>query len=280
MEKRNRKNDNFILSIWYALKRCMAIFIAIVILGTAGGLVYGFVKKPDYTAKEQIVFTAKALENGNPVINVNIMRAYANTIIDFCDEGVVLDRANFYYVTYKSRVEDPNKGYLDQKGKYSVDDFIDDIETVEDPKVVVGTEKHIIKENVYVSATVETDEQDVYAFSLGYTDSNQEEAKIKTKILVLAFMREIQPAPNTTGVKYFEGINITITKLSKGELTATSNVSKVATTIKGFILGLVVAIIVTYVVNVTDVTIKDKDDLEEITGADVLAYIQDQGGKK
>lgn len=280
----SNNSNNLIVSIWFALKRCLVLIIALVLLGTSCGIVYGFTKKPNYTAKEEVVLTVEDNDNGNIVINFNIMVAYINTIVDFCDEGVVVDRANFYYVLYQQRTQ-PGSSFM-QDGGYSVSEFIEDIETMEDPysteETAIVNRDYILKENVYVSEQVETQEQDVFAFTIGYTDPDLEQAKIKSKIYVMAFMREIQPAADKVGVKYFDGLNIVITRLSKensnDNSNVTSDVSKVKCALIGFLVGAVLAAIATYIVSVTDVTVKSREDVEELTGSAVLAFIEDEGG--
>lgn len=281
MERGADKQNNLILSIWYAFKRNLVLVLAILIVCTAVGTVYGFLKKPNYTATEKIVFTAEDEDRSNIVTNFNIMSAYINTIVDFCDEGVVVDRANFYYAQYLQRIQ-PGSPYM-QQGEYTVEDFIYDIDHVEDPyspeSIVSGSKKYILRSNVYVSAKVETENTDEYAFSLGYTDADKEQAKVKAKIYLLAFRREVQPAEDKPGVKYFDGIKITILELdANGE--PTSDVSKVKFAFIGAVIGVVLAVVVVYLVNTSDTTVKSREDLEELTGTAVLAYIESTGGKK
>lgn len=86
----------FIRDALFVLKRNIVLFLTVIILFTAGGYVYARVKKTDYTASVKVSF----LDETNPqasTTGVNNMRAYIDTAIDFCDEGVVLDRANWYY---------------------------------------------------------------------------------------------------------------------------------------------------------------------------------------
>ena len=274
--------DNLIVNIWFALKRSLVLVIAMMLVCTALGTAYGFIKKPNYTATEKVVFTAEAEDEtkNNIVTNFNIMSAYINTIVDFCDEGVVVDRANFYYAQYMQRIQ-PGSPYI-QESEYTVEDFIYDIDYVEDPysteTSVSGSIQYIARENVYVSAQVETEKTDEYAFSLGYTDGDKEQASIKAKIYLLAFRREIQPPADKPGIQYFDGIKITILGLDANGVT--SDVSKVKFAAIGFVIGIVLSALAVYVINVTDVTIKSKDDLEDLTGTTVLAYIDDVGGKK
>ena len=94
----------------------------------------------------------------------------------------------------------------------------------------------------------------------------------------MAFEREIGTEKGTNGDRYFAGVNISI--ISLGNSGWSSDVSKVKFTIIGFAIGVVVAALVVYVISVTDVSIKDKEELERITGVSVLANIDHVGGKK
>ena len=275
MENKTGANDNLILSIWFALKRNFVLVLAIVLFSTASGLIYGFIKKPNYTATQEIVFTAIDQKSDDIVTNYRVMEALRGTIVDFCDEGVVVDRADFYYLTFvqKSAGAGPD---------YTVDDFIYEIQNTEDPYNTsdpgITNRGYITRENVYVSASVETDNVGEYAFSMGYTDGNEKDAIIKAKLYRLAFEREIQPETGKSGVKYFDGVIINIIDLESSGVT--SDVSKVKFAVIGLIIGVVLSAIAVYIINVTDTTVKTKEELEEITDSTVLAYINDQEGGK
>lgn len=275
MEKKTGANENLILSVWFLLKRNLVLILAIVLLSTACGLVYGFVKKPNYTATQEIVFTAIDQKSDDIVTNYRAMEALRGTVVDFCNEGVVVDRADFYYLTFiqKSSAAGPD---------YTVDDFIYEIQNTEDPYSTSdsGTTNrgYITRENVYVSASVETDNVGEYAFSMGYTDKNKQDAIIKAKLYRLAFEREIQPEAGKSGVKYFDGVTINVIDLESSGVT--SDVSKVKFAAIGLIIGVVLSAVAVYIINVTDTTIKTKEELEEITESTVIAYINDQEGGK
>lgn len=277
MEENVKTSDSIIKDIWFAFKRNLVLVIALVLFCTACGIGYAFIKKPNYTATEEVVCMAEDTSNSNIVTNFNIMNAYINTIVDFCDEGVVIERANFYYIQYRNQYRNQSA----QGSVTSLDEFIEDVRT-EDPYVTndnsPADKKYIVKENVSVSAKVETNQTDEYSFSISYTDPNLELALIKAKIYVLAFEREIGTEKGTNGDRYFAGVKISI--ISLGNSGWSSNVSKVKFTIIGFAIGVVVAALAVYVISVTDVSIKDKEELERITGVSVLANIDHVGGKK
>ena len=273
MEQNVKAGDSIIKDIWFALKRNIVLVITLVFLCTACGIGYSFIKKPNYTATEEVVCMAEDAKNSNIVTNFNIMNAYINTIIDFCDEGVVIERANFYYIQFRNQ--------LSQGTVTSLDDFIANVRT-EDPYVTnddtPAERKYIVKENVSVSAKVESNQTDEYSFSISYADPDLKQALTKAKIYVLAFEREIGTDKGTSGDRYFAGVNIKIIGL--GSSGWSSNVSKVKFTLIGFAIGAVIAALAVYLISVTDVSVKSKEELERITGVSVLANIDYEGGKK
>ena len=154
MEKKTGEGENLILEVWFALKRSIVLVLAIVIVATFVGLMYGLTKKPNYTATQEIVFTAIDEQSDDIVTNYRVMEALRGTIVDFCDEGVVVDRADFYYVTYIQKLQDMKGGE-----QYTIDDYIYEIQNTEDPYHTsdpgIVNRGYITRDNVYVSASVE-----------------------------------------------------------------------------------------------------------------------------
>lgn len=267
-----------IKNILFALKRYLALVIAVIVLCTALGIGYSFIKKPNYTATEEVTYLASD-EKGkydNTATSINIMRSYFNTVVDFCDEGVVVERANYYYIQFKNvSSKDPT---------YTVDDFIYEVENGNynyDENMSTETDiydPYIVKGGVSFSAKVESTDQDKYAFSISYTDPNRVEAQNKARIYVEAFKQELKTTAGINGGKYFDGIKIEI--ISLGSSGVSSDVSKTKITVIGFMVGVVIAAVIVYVLSALDSSIKSKEELEEISGTNLLAYIQYQGGKK
>ncbi|MBQ7236740.1 MAG: hypothetical protein IJX03_06285 [Clostridia bacterium] len=262
-----------IKSMLFAVKRHLILVLAVILFCTACGLGYSFIKKPNYTATEEVIYTASD-ENGaydGQAASINIMRGFFNTVVDFCDEGVVVDRANFIYNQYRNlSFQEPDATFEELMDTISKSQY--------NPAVQSNLGNAIVKANVSVSAIVETDETDNYAFSISYTDPDKELAALKAKIYVEAFKAELQTEAGVSGGKYFEGVKIDI--ISLGASGVKSDVSKVKITIIGFLLGVVVAAIAVYVINLLDNTVKTKEEVEYITGTSVLSYIEYEGGKK
>ena len=133
-------------------------------------------------------------------------------------------------------------------------------------------EKYILRNNLSVSVDIEGNEQNVYCFAISYKDKDVEQAKIKAKICVEAYSREIQ-APSSAGQeKYFSGIKIYINSLGLvGEPTPDLTKTKLA--LLGGVIGVLLATMLVYLISVIDGSVKSKAELEELTGIKHLSNI-------
>lgn len=281
MEENVKSNDHILSDIWFAIKRHIIVILVIIILSTIGGYVYSQVKKPLYTTSQQVVCTARDeadTDKTNIIANFNIMNAYIGTIVDFSDEGVVIDRANYYYVRYTEEVaKDPT---------ITVDDFITDMMAIpinqdpystQDSNQAQVQNQYILAKNISVVSNVKDDTNNEFSFFVKYTDGDKQEAQDKARILVLALRRELETEKGTVDSKYFSGIAITISDL--GSNGTTSNISVGKSTALGIVIGIAISVIVC-IICVCDKSIKTKEDLEEIAEAPVFACIEYDGGKK
>ena len=100
-EKMMTEETTFSLAELYsAIRRYLVLIIAIVVASVAIGFVYVKTAKPDYTATEKVAYKAQNELQSTTQNNINAMNAFIGTVVDFCDEEVVVDRANFYYSRY------------------------------------------------------------------------------------------------------------------------------------------------------------------------------------
>lgn len=285
MEENVKSNDHILSDIWFAIKRHIIVILVIIIISTIGGYVYSQVKKPLYTTSQQVVCTAideaglnEDTNKGDIIANFNAMNAYIGTIVDFSDEGVVIDRANFYYVRYAEEVfKDPT---------ITVNDFIKDMMSIpinqdpystQDSNQAQVQNQYILAKNISVVSNVKDDTNSEFSFFVKYTDGDKQESQDKARILVLALRRELETEKGTVDSKYFSGIAITISDL--GSNGTTSNISVGKSTAMGIVIGIAISVIVC-IISVCDKSIKTKEDLEEIAEAPVFACIEYDGGKK
>lgn len=269
----NRENGSTIRELFYVLKRNIILLIVIVLLVTVGGVVYANVQKPSHTATEMVFFKAQNIEDNKTTNNINVMRAYVDTVADFCDEGVVLDRANYYYKCYEeSKKTNATSG---------VDDYILSLKNEDTYDGQIVQDRYIFEDKISVQ-THEPDENGhrPFSFSVSYTDDTEYHAWSKVKILIFAFGQECLETEeeDANERKYFDGVNVEI--IDEGLRGTSTNVPKTKITLLFFALGIVAALIIVYVKNILDNTVKTKEELEQITGLDVMAVIYSQGGDK
>lgn len=263
-----------------ALRRNIILFLAIIIFMMATGFVYLNVQKPSYTAKQAVFFKAESRKDNNTINNINIMQAYIDTVIDFCDEGVVVDRASYYY----------NK-FLSEKNtnpEYKVASFIETMQNLDTYyQETMGGKQVDFGDNNYdvgkISTTTHSSDsstgQKAFSFSVCYTAGTQIEAVNRAKLLVFALKQECSAKnENDASVyKYFNSIEVEI--IDQGLEGLSTNISKVKTMALFFLLGVVIAFLVTFAKSTFDNTFKSKQQLEQFTGMDVLTIIEEQGGK-
>lgn len=279
MEENVLAKDSLLSEIWFIIKRHIILILAVIIVCTAGGFAYSYIKKPAYTTSQQVVCVARDEVDGEDTgINFNIMNAYIGTIVDFSDEGVVVDRANFYYVRFNEEVEKDPSLTINKYVEGIINTPIElDSYNTRDLNQEQVSNKYILEHSIKVVANVSETFDNDFAFSLEYTDGDETESQIKAKIIALALRRELEAPEGTVDSKYFDGINITISDL--GSNGTVSNIARGKSTAIGAMLGLVISIIICIIV-ISDSSLKTKEDLEQATNAPVFACIAYNGGKK
>lgn len=244
---------------YIAVKRRIVLVFAVILIITGGGAVIANIRKPMYTASERASYKA-GMESTTS--------SYFRTVVDFCNSGCVIDRANFYYDYYS-------------KNEYNkVSDFIEDVKTAvsdENNPLYYDTdkivkEKYISEDRVGISASAANATSVSYIITVRYTDANYSAAQDKVKILLQAIGDEAN-LQNDTGKKYF-GTEITITDLELYGYSSDWSKTKIVSI--AFVISVIVALLSVYVINLTDRTVKEKNEIERITGTDLLAFIEDQ----
>lgn len=266
--------------VFSALRKHLVLMLAIVIAFIAFGAVYGSMQKRTFTVTQKIVYKCQNLpyfdKNGNlqeptTTANTNTMLAYGDTIIDLFDEGVVLDRANYYYKEYaNAKLENSDLKLEDFFAKLEVND-----------NYVASQEQRNVGKNIFRSNLNTyglTDENETkFAFAVSYTDMEAKTATEKLNILVYAFTKEcgetIENSEGELKIKYFGEFTVIIADL--GEESITTNVSKTKTLIMFTAIGVVVALLTVYVLSMIDNTVKNNEEVERLTGAPVLSTIED-----
>ncbi|MBQ3116350.1 MAG: hypothetical protein IJC07_04905 [Clostridia bacterium] len=263
-------------TIFTAIKRNIILILLIIAVAIGSGFVYLHFKTPRYTAPEVVVYEGKNANNSSEVNNYNINYLFIETIVDFIDEGVVVDRANYYYVLYSGQKKINGDDY-------KVEDYIESVRKDDPyykPTFTPLKEKKIVKENISVEAETDIAEVVKYSFVVKYTDVNSKDARDKVKLLILAADLESNEKvyiDNKEHYMYFDGIESSYEDYDA--MPITTNISKKKTLLLTAVIGLALALVVVYIKTATDNTVKEKEELEQLLGADVLAIIEKTEGK-
>lgn len=273
-QQREETNGKSLQDILLIVRKNIVLILLLAFIGGALGLGYSFIKKPNYVASTNVTYKAGIISpdesvSSGGVAEINIMRAFINTVIDFCDEPVVTDRANFYYVEYKNQ--------LQANANYSFFDFIESIHN-SDPyssSSNVLNKSYIVKDKISTSVSVMSATADEFFFSIRYTDEVESEAKIKGRLVVEAIKKELEQKDNGKN-QYFDVIQNEIIPLYDGDwLPETkSDISKKKFALIGGVVGALIAAAIVYIKSALDNTVNSKELLEEVTGLSVLAVIE------
>ena len=279
----NQSGNSLIVSILLAIRKNLFLILAIIFVATALGLGYAYIKKPNYTARVRVSFSI----DGNTTATINEMRVYIDTIIDFCGQGVVVDRANAYYIEWIDKYQ---QDYYAQ-GK-NIEDFFEEYAT---PKKQGETDYNTIfrnyqrpnsnqpgtlKDEVFLSSgaistqTAKIEQATNWVYTIGYTEGEKEDAFEKVYILVLAYKHELywDSELGKQGVEqYFTGLSVNIDSLGFDSISP--DLSKTKTVIIAFLIGVVIAFAVVYIKHVIDGTVRDKDEFERLSGTQVIGTI-------
>ena len=122
------------------------------------------------------------------------------------------------------------------------------------------------------------EEDESFVFTFKYTDDTIDLAKEKVQFVIKAAAIETTiytfDEDKAVQAKFvlFKNVEVTLDGAA-GYLGATSSVSKTRTFIVFFAIGMVVGLLVAYIKEIMDKTVKKKDDLEMITETKVLTVI-------
>ena len=103
--KSERQKSDLARKILQTLKANILLMVCIVVIVTAIGGVYAFLRTPEFMASRYTVYHAKIVDTFNSsepdYYNTTATEIYLDTVADFCDEPCVVARANYYYDLYK-----------------------------------------------------------------------------------------------------------------------------------------------------------------------------------
>ena len=260
--------------ILFLLRANLLLMVLIVLFSVVAGAVYAKVRKPYYTATEQVSYSADVgtTDDTRIIKNYNAMNAYIGTAVDFCCTGVVLECANSYYAYYL------NYGNKNPDG-LNIDEFIEALRSnpEEYPSLTEEELKNInyfSKSNVNSKATSSnlTSNTDMTSFTISVKGLDKDAVREKVRILAVAANYKI--------TDYFGGVTSTIIELTERAdgIPVSADMSTKKVVFIAVLIGVVLGVAVVLIKYLLDNTVKDKATLERITGSNVIAYIEDVRG--
>lgn len=273
-------------NILYALRSHLLFILIVTILFAAGGFAYSKIRKPVYTASVPVQFdvVVKALDEhgdetgkNNQVASTNYLFKYIESAVGICKSGEVIDRANVYYSFYL------------RSGK-SMDDFIKELTEAynpvksshsEIPGYEVTDENRDENRNKWFNSgnvgtkytSKDKNNEQVVDFSLWVKNLDIVQAKEMARVYVLAAdvsLNEILDFDNGNGTAGLIDLAGAVSGVS-----ASPDMSKTKIVIIAAALGVVLALLTVYIMYLVDNTVKSKEQLEAMSGANVIAYIDD-----
>lgn len=137
---------------------------------------------------------------------------------------------------------------------------------VKSPSIIEKANSHYEKEGgrIYAGAVGMSYSEKSLIFSLSYTDVNQTVAEEKLDAVVKAAKSDLY--------LYIEADNVTLTD-TQANFDVVPNNSYLKFTLIGAFAGIAISLVIVLILYVLDNTVKDKQEFEEMTGIDVIAYI-------
>ncbi len=271
----NQNNQVSFSEIFYLLRKYFFLMLAIIILVTSVGVGFSLVKQQSFTASVgvRVLVLPSAEDEHKWSDGINTTQNYIQTIIDFCDEGVVVDRANYYYHMWNDRKNTDTTATLS--------DFLSESRTLNyNPKENRISENYISKSNID-TVSYKNEEYTSIIFYVNYTDFTGKDAEEKAQILVTAFTHEASKKEVHNGVTTGTYFKVQVDLEGKGLVgNAKVDTSKRSIVFGFAAIGVVLSVAVVYLIYILDNGIKHKDDLERITGTQVVGIITYNGGRK
>ena len=264
--EQQESEESLFTEMLFLVRKNIVLILAIIFFVTSLGVAYAFVRKPDYTASVAMRVLARSQGTSSWSDGVNTTQNYLNSIVDFCDEGVVIDRANYYYLQWINGKHD--------NPQLTITTFMENIDEIIYNKFKTQ-QQYILPEDINVESS-EIDGYSNIVFYVDYTDKDEETAIIKAQILVAAIEREAMLTDIEGNKVYFQ---IDLKLESKGLEKVEADISKFSVVLISGVLGVAISLLVLYVKTLLDKGIKTKEELERFTNAQVLSCIDNIGGK-
>ena len=275
-----------IADIFFVLRSHILLILIITFIFAVGGFVYSKIRKPVYTATAPVQFDVaiktimtdeqgEDIEGDNQVASTNYLFAYIDTAVGVCKSGAVIDRANVYY-------------YLYLKSGKKIDVFINELTAayqtvksthgeisgyeVDDELTTKYRNRWFYSGNVGTNYSSSSTGSDISVnFGLWVKDLVSTNAKEMARIYMIAAdvaLNQILVFDNGTA-----GL-IDLAGAASG-ISVSPDISTLKVVLVAIVLGIAIALATVYIMVLSDTTVKSKEQLEQMSGASVIAYIDD-----
>lgn len=232
----------------------LLLIVLITVLATLLGLGYGVISvKPTYTVDRSVILYTEINTNGSSSNNSNNLQV-----------GKLYVSQVEYYITSSEYVSRANE-ILKEKYKSNPTKYKD---------VKFNADKNPIRTG---AIKVSYNEQSVI-FKIAYKDADKYVAAEKLDAIYQAANEKLTSSMNAMNVKLIDTDDIDMQTYKGLGLSVDNGFAKCI--IFGALIGLGVAIIIVLLKYALDNTVRDKAEIEEMTGVNVIAYIQKEKNKK
>jgi len=304
------QSSDIIRRVYYSIKSNWLLIGIILALSIAVGIVISYFQVPVYTATCKTIYKASMdnamqSEGQGKYDNITLTNRYLTSVVDFCKQGCIADRANYYY-----------NDYIENKKNYSdVKEYIKEIEAeyvasemayaeatteggvpykkpIEDSEFFIKQDKYLkaITENenlleelpqhiIMSNITIKQPDEESFVVNVSYTDEDINVVADKILLIYATINREAKVRTVVDGAtfyKYFYNAEINLTNTTESP-TPYNSVNRKKTVLIAMVVGAVVSLAAVYIENMFNRTIRSRSELESCTGAGFLAYIDDQG---
>lgn len=240
-EKVDNKDNAFFRQKLTLLYRKLWIIILAFVVGIGLGVTVNYtLVKPTYTATEQVFLVANLNGDGGVENSTSSAQTNATLAQIFLPETARFIKSAHYVEIANQKMQDAG-----------LDDLYG---TIKSNKIKVNYG------------------EDILIFTISYTDVSATAAAEKLKAVVKS------AEENLANEKI--GVHASEVSLKPMQSEGTNNVKKNSSVVMygvlGGALGLVLSVAIILLINALDNTVKSKEELEELTGASVVAYIEDR----
>ena len=286
VDTENTDSGFSLIGILTALRVHIFLIIAVTVFFFIAGFAYSRIRKPIYTASVPAQFNAEIKDTEGEmdvVSSVNYIFASYETVVKFCEYGAVIDRANVYYNYYLTEkrngtVEDIDEFIAKLTALYDAADAETGLSARETRSEVPGYAVTEDLMNEYrgewfngdnTGANFASTKEQTTLFHLWVKNANRNYAMEMARIYV--FSADVAFNLLDFGAEsHIQEMNSSVYSVSVSPDVSTRRIVAISTAI-----GIVLSLLTVYLIYLLDNTVKTKEQMERLTGATLLGYVED-----